>query len=64
MAVYFDDILKTMKIRPSGYFSGIKSDVNNYEFRQSIRLSLRYTFGNKNITSKQIIKGNEEEREG
>ncbi|MDR0793817.1 MAG: TonB-dependent receptor [Chitinophagaceae bacterium] len=63
VAVTSEDILKTHKTRVSSSFSGIPTMFNNYEFRQSVRLSLRYTFGNSNISGKRVNSGNAEERQ-
>ena len=61
-AIYADDVLRIMNVHMSTNFSGINSVFDMYEYRQSIRFSLQYTFGNKNISGKRVNTGNAEER--
>jgi outer membrane receptor protein involved in Fe transport len=62
VAMYASDIFRTFKMKGNYYFSGIKDEFSNYEYEKSIRLSIRYTFGNNNIKTRNIKSGNEEER--
>jgi hypothetical protein len=62
LSLYASDIFKTQKIKVVSYFSGIKTEFSNYEFRQSIRFSVRYSFGNNAIRTKNAKGGNEEEK--
>jgi hypothetical protein len=62
-AIYSDDVLRIMNIHLSTNFSGIQSFMNMYEYRQSVRLSLSYTFGNSHISGKRVNSGNAEERQ-
>jgi hypothetical protein len=62
LSLYASDIFKTHKIKVVSYFSGIKTEFLNYEFRQSIRFSVRYSFGNNAIRTKNVKGGNEEEK--
>ena len=62
VAINSEDLLRTHKVRVSSTFSGIPVNFSNYEYRQSFRLSLSYTFGNKNISGKRVNNGNAEER--
>jgi hypothetical protein len=62
LSLYANDIFKTHKIKVVSYFSGIKTEFSNCEFRQSIRFSVRYSFGNNAIRTKNIKGGNEEEK--
>jgi outer membrane receptor protein involved in Fe transport len=62
IALYASDIFRTLKIKNTSIFNNIVNDFENYEYRQSIRLSLRYAFGNRNISGKNIKSSNEEEK--
>jgi outer membrane receptor protein involved in Fe transport len=61
--LFADDIFRTAKVRNTVVVSGIKSEFSNYEYRQSIRFTIRYTFGNQNIRTKNIKAGNTEEKQ-
>lgn len=62
ISIYGDDLLRTLKVQNTTYFSGIKSTFKNYEDRQSVRIAVKYSFGNSNIKNKTINKSNDEEK--
>ena len=55
--------LRTLKVRTNSTINNIPQDFTNYEDQQSIRFSIRYTFGNNNIKSKSVRSSNQEEKQ-
>jgi hypothetical protein len=62
MSIYASDIFRTLKIKNTSSFNGIINNFQNYEDRQSIRISMKYTIGKNNFKSKNIKSSNEEEK--
>ncbi|MDR2206692.1 MAG: TonB-dependent receptor [Flavobacteriaceae bacterium] len=62
MSIYASDIFRTLKMKNTSSFNGIINHFQNYEDRQSVRLSVKYTIGKNNFKSKNIKSSNEEEK--
>jgi len=60
--LYFEDVFNSTPYKITSVENGIPSVFNNNDYRQSIRLSLKYTFGNQNIKGKNVQAGNKEEQ--
>ena len=63
LSLYFSDLLKIQKVKNLSIFNGIQQEFQNYEDRQSIKVSLRYSFGNNKIKSKSVNSSNKEEKQ-
>lgn len=62
LSMYATDVLRTLKRANSSSFNGIINEFSNYEDRQSIRLSIKYSLGNNKIKSKSVNSSNQEEK--
>lgn len=62
LSVYASDIFRTLKIKNSSSFNLIVNSFQNYEDRQSFRLSVRYTIAKTSFRNKSIKTSNEEEK--
>lgn len=60
--MYASDVFRTFKMKNTSVFDGINTSFKNYENRQSIRFSLKYSFGNNTNKIKSINSSNLEEK--
>ncbi|MFZ2284313.1 MAG: TonB-dependent receptor [Lutibacter sp.] len=61
--IYASDVFKTLKNKNTSVFNGINTSFENYENRQSIRFTLKYSFGNNTNNIKSINSSNQEEKQ-
>ena len=60
IAMYANDILNSSRSLVSLSHNGVKATFNNYYDSQSLKINVRYTFGNKKIRTKSARYGNDD----
>lgn len=63
LSLYANDIFRTLKVCNTFIINNIPQKFNNYEDRQSVRLSVKYSFGNSKVKSKSVNSSNQEEKQ-